>query len=223
MPYNVCMPDSLLRTKLYIPPLRPNLVRRSRLVDQLNQGLTLGCKLTLISAPAGFGKTTLLSEWIRNGYLTAAWLSLDKGDNDPTRFLAYLISALQTIEPAIGDGALGLLHSPQAPLTEMILTALINEVAEALSGDQERHPLIIVLDDYHLIDARPVHDILTFLLDHLPPHMHLVIAGRNDPSLPLPRLRVSGELVELREAVLRFTIDETASLFNQAAGLNLST
>jgi LuxR family maltose regulon positive regulatory protein len=214
--------DTLLQTKHYIPPLRPNLVRRSRLIDDLNQGLTLGRKLILISAAAGFGKTTLLSEWVKNGNLVPAWVSLDRGDNDLVRFLSYFINALQTIEPTIGDGALGLLQSPQPPVTEMILTALINEVAETLSGDPEMKSFALVLDDYHLIDARPVHEALTFLLDNLPPKMHLVIASRTDPPLPLPRLRIRGELVELREADLRFTIDETASLFNRALGLNLS-
>jgi LuxR family maltose regulon positive regulatory protein len=192
------------------------------LIEYLNQGLRQGNKLTLISAPAGFGKTTLLSEWVRNGNMAAAWVSLDRGDNDPTRFLAYFIATLRSIDPAIGDGALGLLQSPQSPATEMILTALINEVADALSADPEGHPFTLVLDDYHQIDARSVHEALTFLLDNLPPQMHLVIASRTDPPLPLPRLRIRGEMIELREADLRFTIDETASLFNRALGLNLS-
>ncbi|UCG26027.1 MAG: AAA family ATPase, partial [Chloroflexota bacterium] len=216
------MPETLLQTKLYIPPPRPSLVHRSRLTDHLNQGLAPGNKLTLVSAPAGFGKTTLLGEWARNGDLQVAWVSLDKGDNDLTRFLTYVVAALQTIEPAVGDGPLALLQAPQPPTTEMILTALINEIAETLSDDPEMRPLTIVLDDYHLVDARPVHDALTFLFDHLPPQMHLTIASRTDPPLPLPRLRIRGELVELREADLRFTMDETASLFNRALGLNLS-
>ena len=216
------MSETLLQTKLYVPPVRPNLVRRPRLIKRLNQGLVPGIKLTLISAPAGFGKTTLLSEWVHSGNLTAAWVSLDKGDNDLTRFLAYLITALKAIEPNIGDGALGLLQSPQPPVSEMILTALINEVAEALLSDLEGRPFTLVLDDYHLIDARPVHEALTFLLDHLSSQMHLVIASRTDPPLHLPRLRVRGDLVEIREADLRFTIDETAGLFNRALGLNLA-
>jgi ATP/maltotriose-dependent transcriptional regulator MalT len=221
-PYNICVPETLLQTKLYIPPLRPNLVRRPKLIDHLNQGLALGCKLTLISAPAGFGKTTLLSEWVRGDDLEATWVSLDVGDNDLPRFLAYFIAALQTIEPTIGHGALGLLQSPQPPVTEMILTALINEVAEALSVDPEIHPHALVLDDYHLINALPVHEALTFILEHLPPQMHLVIASRTDPPLPLPRLRIRSEMVELREVDLRFTIDETSSLFNRALGLHLA-
>ncbi|UCC51317.1 MAG: hypothetical protein JSV68_19740 [Anaerolineaceae bacterium] len=216
------MSETLLKTKLYAPPRRPNLVHRSGLIDHLNQGQTPGCKLTLVSAPAGFGKTTLLSEWVQIGDLNAAWLSLDSGDNDLTRFLSYVIVALQTINPAVGDGALGLLQSPQSPLTEMILTALINEVAVDLSSDPAMRPFALVLDDYHLIDTGPIHQALTFLLDNLPPQMHLVIASRTDPPLPLPRLRIRGELVELREADLRFTIDETATLFNQVLGLNLS-
>ncbi len=217
------MTDTLLQTKLYIPPLRPNLVPRPRLIERLNQGLKRNFKLILISAPAGFGKTTLLSEWVHNGDMSAAWVSLDRGDNDLTRFLAYFIAALQTIEPTIGNGALDLLHSPQPPVTEMILTALINEVADVLGDGSEGRPFTLVLDDYHLIDDRPVHEASTFLLDNLPPQMHLVIASRTDPPLPLPRLRIHGELVELREADLRFTIDESASLFNQALGLNLSS
>jgi LuxR family maltose regulon positive regulatory protein len=216
------VPETLLQTKLYIPPLRSNLVNRPRLIDRLNQGLEPGYKLSIISAPAGFGKTTMLSEWVHGSNSAVAWVSLDKGDNDLTRFLAYFITALQTLEPAIGDGALGLLQSPQQPETAMILTALINDVAKVLLSDPQGRNFAIVLDDYHLINAQPVHEALTFLLDNLPPQMHLGIASRTDPPLPLSRLRIRGELVELREADLRFTIDETASLFSRAMGINLS-
>ena len=150
-------------------------------------------KLTLVSAAAGCGKTTLISEWLagRGGVtppLPAAWLSLDAGDSDPTRFLAYLIAALQTISVNIGAGVLAALQSPQPPPTEPLLTALINEIA-AIPGN-----FVLILDDYHLVDAKPVDDALTFLLEHLPPQMHLVITTREDPDLPLARLRVRGQI-----------------------------
>jgi LuxR family maltose regulon positive regulatory protein len=173
-------------------------------------------KLTLISAPAGFGKTTLLSEWIAACERPAAWLSLDEGDNDPPCFLAYLVAALQTLAPKIGAGALAMLQSPQPPSTESILTTLLNEIT-TLSDK-----FILVLDDYHMIDSEPIDHALTFLLEHLPPQMHLVIATREDPSLPLPRYRARGQLTELRAADLRFTPTEAAEFLNQVMGLNLS-
>ena len=177
--------------------------------------------MTLISAPAGFGKTTLLSEWIagceqRDPKVHVAWLSLDEGDNDPPRFLTYLIAALQTIDAAIGKGMLGLLQSPQPPPTESILTALLNEIATIPDH------FLLVLDDYHVIDSKPVDQALTFLLEHLPPQVHLVIATREDPHLPLARLRARGQLAELRAADLRFTPVEAAEFLNQVMGLNLS-
>ncbi len=213
------MTTSLLTTKLYIPPVHPEMVSRPRLIERLSAGLHR--KLTLISAPAGFGKTTLLSEWISESAnqrceRPVAWLSLDEGDNDPARFLAYLISALQTIEADIGEEALGVLQSPQPPPTESILTALINEVA-ATAKD-----LILVLDDYHLVVARPIHEALTFLIDHLPPQMHLVIATRSDPFLPLSRLRARGQISDIRADDLRFSPQETTTFLNQVMGLALS-
>ena len=156
-------------------------------------------KLTLISAPAGFGKTTLVSEWIAAGVRPVAWLSLEEGDSDPGRFLTYLVAALQTIVENIGEEILGVLHSPQPPPTESILTALLNEIAAIPDN------FILVLDDYHVIDAKPVDQALAFLLEHLPPQMHLVITTREDPNLPLSRLRARGELTEMRAADLRFT------------------
>ena len=173
-------------------------------------------KLTLISAPAGFGKTTLVSEWVAGCGRPAAWLSLDEGDNDPTRFLTYLISALQTIAPKIGDGIFVTLQSPQPPPSEALLTTLLNEIS-AISDN-----FILVLDDYHVIDSEPIDQALTYLLDHLPPQMHLVITTREDPHLPLARLRVRGQLTELRAADLRFTPSEAAEFLNQQMGLNLS-
>ena len=193
------MPAPILATKLYIPPPRPGLVPRSRLVERLNEGLAKGRKVALISAAAGFGKTTLVSEWVAGCARPVAWLSLDEGDNDPTRFLTYLIAALQTIAPNIGAGALAVLQSPQPPPAETILTNLLNEIT-ALSDS-----FILVLDDYHVIDSQPVDQALTFLVDHCRPQMHLVIASREDPPLPLARLRVRGQLTELRAADLRFT------------------
>lgn len=209
--------DPLLETKFYIPRQRPALVQRPRLIERLNQGP--GRKLTLVSAPAGFGKTTLLAEWAREaaaGGWPAAWVSLDSGDNNPARFWAYVITALQRVRSGVGERTLAALHTPQPPPMEWILTGLLNEI-RAIEDD-----CALVLDDYHAIDAAPVHDAITFLLDHLPPQMHLVIATRSDPPLPLARLRGRGELNELRAADLRFTSDEAAAFLNQAMGLGLS-
>jgi LuxR family maltose regulon positive regulatory protein len=158
----------------------------------------------------------LVSTWVANCDWQAAWLSLDEGDNDPARFLTYLVAALQTIDADIGKGMLGLLQSPQPPPAESILTALLNEIT-TLSDS-----FILVLDDYHVIDSRPVDQALTFLIEHLPPQMHLVITTREDPHLPLARLRGRGQLTELRAADLRFTPAEAAEFLNQAMGLNLS-
>src|SRR6266581_1984504 len=211
--YN-CMSTSILATKLYLPRLRPNVVSRPRLLERLNEGLHR--KLTLIAAPAGFGKTTLVSEWVEGIERPTAWLSLDKGDNDPTRFLTYLVAALQTIAPNIGEGVLGVLQSPQPPPPEAMLTALLNEITTIPDH------FVLVLDDYHVLDAQPVDQALTFLLEHLPPHMHLVIATREDPALPLARLRAGGHLTEVRAVDLRFTPSEAAAFLNQVMGLNLS-
>src|SRR5216683_2743853 len=208
------MPTPILATKLYVPPLRPHVVIRPRLIERLNEGLHR--TLTLIAAPAGFGKTTLVSAWVAGCDRQVAWLSLDKGDNDPTRFLTYLVAALQTIAANVGEGVLGMLQSPQPPPLEAILTALLNNLATI------RHHFVLVLDDYHMIDAKPVDQALTFLLDHLPPHMHLVIATREDPPLPLARLRVRDHLTELRVTDLRFTPSEATAFLNQMMGLGLS-
>ena len=210
------MPAPILATKLYVPPPLPRAVPRSRLIAPLNEGLASGCRLSLISAPAGFGKTTLVSGWIADCKRPVAWLSLDEGDNDPTRFLAYLIAALQTIELKIGESLLAVLQSPQPPPTESILTALLNEITTVADN------FILVLDDYHVIDSQRVDQALVFLVEHLPPQMHLVIATREDPQLPLSRLRVRNQLTELRAADLRFTPAEAAEFLNQIMGLNLS-
>ena len=208
------MSTQILTTKLYIPPPPPHAILRPRLAARLNAGLH--GKLTLISAPAGFGKTTLVSAWVVECAWPVAWLSLDAGDSDPTRFLTYLVAALQTIAAPIGAGAVRLLQSPQPPPPESILTALLNDIATLPD------PFVLILDDYHVIDAPAVDQILTFLLEYLPPQMRLVIATREDPQIPLARLRGGGQLTELRVADLRFTPAEAAGFLNQAMGLNLA-
>ena len=210
------MATAILVTKLYVPPPLPRAVARPRLIERLNEGMAAGRKLALVSAPAGFGKTTLVSEWVAGCGRPVAWLSLDEGDGDPARFLTYLVAALQTLAADVGAGAWAMLQSPQPPAIESILTTLLNEIA-ALS-----HPFILVLDDYHAIDSEPIDQALVFLLDHLPPRMHLAIATREDPSLPLARLRARGQLTELRAADLQFTPAEAADFLNRAMGLNLS-
>jgi LuxR family maltose regulon positive regulatory protein len=180
----------------------------------LNEGLKR--KLVLVAAPAGYGKTTLLSEWVRKIAAGVAWLSLDVNDNDPTRFLTYFSAALQAVAPEIGRSAFPPLQSPQPPSVEALLTPLINSIAELGS------PIVAVLDDFHLIDTDLIHQALTFLLDNLPPQMHLVIATRSDPHLPLARMRAKGELVELRAADLRFTNEEISVFLHHASGLTVS-
>jgi len=192
------------------------------LIERLNTGLHR--KLTLVSAPAGFGKTTLLSEWTGSCERPVAWLSLDEADNNPAHFLAYFIAALQTlalsqvegIEKNIGEGTLSVLQSPQPPPIEAILTPLVNEIATI------PNEFVLILDDYHLIRAKPIHDAFTFLLDHLPPPMRLVIATRQDPPLPLARLRGRGEMTEIRASDLRFTEEEATAFLNQTMGLGLT-
>jgi LuxR family maltose regulon positive regulatory protein len=208
------MSTPVLVTKLFVPRPRPNVVSRARLIERLNAGLDRN--LSLIAAPAGFGKTTLISDWVAGCGRLTAWLSLDDGDNDPTRFLTYLVAALQTIAPTLGDGVLGALQSSQPPPPDEVLAVLLKEIATLVDS------FVLVLDDYHLIDARPVDDALTFFLEHLPPQLHLVIATREDPQLPLARLRVRGQLTELRAADLRFTASEAADFLNQVMGLSLS-
>ncbi len=208
------MSTPILVTKLYIPPPRPNVVVRPRLIERLSEGLQR--KLTLVSAPAGFGKTTLISEWVAAGRRPTAWLSLDERDNDPTRFLTHLVAALQTIAATIGERVSDVLQSALPAPTETILTALLNEIAAVPDN------FVLVLDDYHVIDATPVNGILSFLLDHLPPRMHLVITTREDPQLPLARLRARSHLTELRAVDLRFTPAEAAAFLNQGMGLSLS-
>jgi LuxR family maltose regulon positive regulatory protein len=204
----------LLESKLYVPRSRRGLVARPRLIELLNQAAE--AKLTLVSAPAGFGKTTLLAEWLAAERRSAAWLSLDPDDNVPSSFWTYLITALRTVTSGVGVDALSLLRAPQPPPIETVLATLLNELG-AIPNE-----VALVLDDYHVIDARDVHDGMAFLVDHLPPGVHLVIASRADPALPLARLRARGELVELRAADLRFTLPEAAAYLNEAMGLALT-
>jgi len=208
------MTSSILVTKLFIPPFLPNLVPRPRLVERLNQGVDR--KLTLISAPAGFGKTTMLSEWVHQSSIPVAWLSLDKGDNDPISFLVYLVAALNTIEAGHFDSIQIMLKAPQPPPLESIIKEIINEVA-AVSK-----PFFLVLDDYHVIEDHLIHDAITFLLEHLPPVMHLVIASRSDPLIKTPRLRAHDQMTELRADDLRFSTQEATNYLNKVMGLPLS-
>jgi LuxR family maltose regulon positive regulatory protein len=208
----------LLETKLFAPRAPRGLVPRLRLGERLDRGTA--SKLTLISAPAGFGKTSMLAEWLSASPSTArslAWLSLDHDDNRSQTFWTYLIAALRTIDPAIGASALVLLEAAQPPPINTTLTTLINDIAG--TGDD----IVLVLDDYHVIDAPDVQQGMAFLLDHLPPRLHLVIVTRADPALPLARLRAGGELVEARAADLRFTTDEAATYLNEVMGLELTT
>ena len=210
------MAGPLLETKLQVPRRRRDLVARPRLSERLSRGAESA--LTLVSAPAGFGKTTLLADWLATTAAkgrSAAWLSLDQRDNDPALFWTYLVAALKTAAPGVGADALSLLQSPQPPI-EAVVATLLNDLS-AISND-----VVLVLDDYHLIDAREVQDGMAFLLEHLPPQIHLVIAGRADPALPLARLRGRGELIEIRAADLRFTPEEVAAYLNGAMGLALT-
>jgi LuxR family transcriptional regulator, maltose regulon positive regulatory protein len=210
--------DSLVFTKLRPSQARPNLVARPQLTARLER--EAGRKLTLISAPAGFGKTTLLIEWLKGregGDRSVAWLSLDEGDNDPVRFLSYLVAALRrTVGEEFGESVLAALRSPEPPRMEAVLGAFVNELAD-LPGE-----VGVVLDDYHVIDSENVHRIVTFLLERLPDGAHLVISGRVDPPLPLARLRARGQIIELHAADLRFTPEEAAAFLGDAMGLELS-
>ena len=224
------MLQGLLRTKLYLPSGRSHLVARPRLTARLDEGLTR--PLMLLSAPPGFGKTTLLSEWLAQVKPRAAWLVLDADDNDPVRFWSYFIAALQQIDAAIGSSSLALLQSPGATALESMLGALVNEIdslpddcaAEFIPREIEGPGagFILVLDDYHVIEIPAIHQQLSFLLDHLPPHMHLVISTRADPPLHLARLRARDQLIELHESDLRFTRAEAVQFLNEAMSLSLT-
>jgi LuxR family maltose regulon positive regulatory protein len=214
------MDNPILATKLGLPLLRQDAIRRPRLVERLNSGLWqeqgFVRKLTLVSAPAGFGKTTLVSEWLHglgpgagNGSrFKAAWLSLDESDNDPARFLAYLVASLRQVQPGFGQATLSILQLPQPPPASALLTALVNELADLPT------PFILALDDYHTIHSPPIHQQLTFILDNQPAALHLVLLTREDPLLPVARLRARGQLQEIRQEDLRFNNAETAEFLN---------
>jgi LuxR family maltose regulon positive regulatory protein len=205
----------LLRAKLYVPRGRPDVVPRPRLYERLDEGVRR--ELTVVSAPAGFGKTTLLADWSRQSELPVAWVSLDERDNDPVRFLSYVVAALGTIRGGFGEATGAFLGSLQSPEElEPVLTALSNEILE-LPRD-----FVLVLDDYHCIRSEAVHDALAFLLGHSPPPMRLIVAGRESPPLPLPRLRARGRLTELYAPDLRFTLEEATDFLGRTMGLNLS-
>jgi LuxR family transcriptional regulator, maltose regulon positive regulatory protein len=210
------MTGPLLTTKLHVPRRRRGLVSRRRLRERLDRGNEAA--LTLVSAPAGFGKTTVLTEWLTDARAdgrSVAWLSLDARDNDPALFWAYLVAALQTATPDVGTGTLALLSSPSSS-AEPALATLLNDLA-VVPGE-----VVLVLDDYHVVDAHDVHNGMAFLLDHLLPRMHLVIASRADPPLPLARLRARGEIVEIRAEDLRFSADEAGRYFHDSMGLDLT-
>jgi len=219
------MATPILATKLYIPPPRPELVPRPRLIKRLNLSHRRKAGVALISAPAGFGKTTVVTEWIHQSgdsepvnLSRVVWLSLDEGDNNPLRFFIHLIAALQRVDPEMGQGVQEMLQTDSAgpPPTDVLMTALVNDMV-AVSTD-----FTLVLDDYHEIEDATVEQALNFLIDHQPPQFHLIITSRADPNLPLSRLRARGQLTELRTNDLRFTTQESATFLNQVTGLSFS-
>ena len=215
------MSMSMLATKFHVPAPRRHAVARPSIVDPLLPQGRADRKLTLVCAPAGFGKTTLLSQWVHRVRATepevrVAWLSLDAGDNDPARFLTHLVAAIHNVDAKIGSGAKALLDGTQATAAEPVLVSLINDLVRVGTS------FIVVLDDYHAVEARLVHDAVAFLLDHSPPQLHLAIASRSDPPLPLSRLRVRNQMTELRAADLRFSAQEAQAFLNECMGLSLS-
>ncbi|MCB0105593.1 MAG: hypothetical protein KDE53_06785, partial [Caldilineaceae bacterium] len=220
------MADRFLTTKLYIPPSRPDLIPRAQLMAHLDDGLALGRKLMLVSAPVGFGKTTLVSEWVHYRAESfppcrCAWVTLDQGDNHLPRFIAYVVAACQKIYDDVGRDLLPALQSPQSPPTEVVLTDLLNEIAALGRGDPRAHYLL-VLDDYQEITAPAVHEAVLFLLEQLPIHWHLVLTTRVDPPLPVARLRARSQLTEIRAADLRFSVAEVTSYLHHVTGIGYS-
>ena len=205
--------DTLLQTKLYTPPTRPQLVQRPRLIDKLDMGPTV--KLTLVSAPAGFGKTTLITDWLQNR--PTAWFSVDRDDNDPIRFFTYVAAALQLHETRLRTTTFSLLHDPSQVDLTRVITALINGLLP------RTEPLFLVLDDYHLVENASIHSQVAFLLDNLPPALHLVITSRADLPFSIARWRVQGQVTQIRAADLRFSLAETAFFLNDLMHLNLTS
>lgn len=210
------MPETLLATKLYLPPLPPRVLQRQSLLDLLESGLTPEKRLILVCASAGYGKTTLVCEWLEN-HSNVCWVSLEKSDNDPRLFFSYLIAALQRAFPGFGRQAQEILATPQLPPLQTVLSPLLNELAEI------NKPCILVLDDYQTIHAGAIHEGVTFLLDHLPPDKHIVITTRSDPALPLHRYRSRGQILEIRADHLRFSVEEVSDYMNDVAGIPLSS
>src|SRR2546421_3681968 len=211
--------DLLLATKLRVPRPRPHLVHRHRLIQRLEQGMERA--LTLISVPVGFGKSTLLSGWLASCAIPVAWLSLEPQDNEPVRFLSYLLAALQSYDPHLGTIRQVLHHPLQPPSMETVLTLLINDLLIRRVTAQEH--VVLVLDNYQVVTLESIHDALSFLLEHLPPQVHLVLATREDPPLPLAQLRGRDDLLEIRASDLRFTQEEAATFLVEMMGLPLST
>lgn len=209
------MTSELLQTKMRAPVTRTALVPRPRLFACLAHSRE--GRLTVVSAGAGCGKTTLVSEWLRNARLPFAWLNLDDGDNDPARFTAYLIATLQGIDATFGQAAQAALHSLPPSTPEAVATSLLNDVASTA------RPFVLVLDDYHLIHSLPIHHQLAFLVEHLPEQMHLIVISREDPPLPLARLRVSNQALEIRQGDLMFSVAETADFLRRVMRLDLSS
>lgn len=207
------MENLLLQTKLFVPPIRPLSIPRPHLIQKLNNGLA--GKLTLVSAPPGFGKTTLVSSWLQQGERPFCWLSLDKEDNDPNRFFTYLFATLRNIDDDLGQTAVSLLHAPQSPPPEILLTLLINDLATL------HQPIILVLEDYHVINNLDIHKALAFLLDNLPLQLHLVITSREDPPLSIYRLRSSGQMNGIYAHDLRFERKETAAFLEKTMQVHL--
>jgi LuxR family maltose regulon positive regulatory protein len=214
------MTEILLHTKISVPSKRSMAVTRSRLLEQANEGLAQGSeflrKLTLVSAPAGYGKTTMVSEWLRGVNMPSAWLSLDESDNDPSRFMAYVIAAIQSIQPSFGESLQAMVQSPQRPPSEVILTVLLNELATLPDL------LILVLDDYHAINNLAIHQQISFLLEHLTPRTHLVLITREDPLIPISRLRARNQVLEIRQDDLRFTVAEISDFMSRVMQLELT-
>jgi LuxR family maltose regulon positive regulatory protein len=207
--------STLLKTKLYRPPIRPELVSRLYLMRRLDEGFN--GKLTVVSAPAGYGKTTIVSAWASECNCPVAWLTLDQDDNDPARFLTYVLTAVQTIKPGLGQEILSVLQSVQPPAIFNLLPALINQL------DDIQAEFVLVLDDYHVIYSLEIHKAITFIIDHQPPKMHLLLTTRIDPPLPLPQLRGRGQLTEIRQADLRFSEEETVAFLKRGSGIELTS